>query len=331
LEEIQPVTAEQYPPRFHSRAPLWGGDLQTLRNMLVPNRSDLSGTYGRVYFTLEDGSGDRLAAMLHRPVGPANGPLVVLVHGLTGSEDSAYIRASTAFHLKRKRRVLRLNLRGAGPSRQTCSGHYHGGSAPDIRDALTALDRELMSEGLFLVGFSLGGNLLINLLANHAGGLPIRGATTVSAPIDPAQAALRLMAPRNAVYHAWLLHLMKRGSTAPGARLSGTERAIILRARTIFEYDDTSTAPRNGFSDAHDYYANTAGARVVQDVRVPTLMIHASNDPWVPADPYKVLEARNLPNIRVILSPGGGHVGFHANDEIETWHDRCTDVFLGSL
>ena len=204
------MAAPQYPPRFRSRAPLWGGDLQTLRNLVVPNRSDLPGLSERVYLTLEDGSGDRLAAMLHRPAGPANGPLVVLVHGLTGSEDSAYIRASAAFHLKRERRVLRLNLRGAGPSRQTCTGHYHAGCAPDIRDALAALDSELISEGLFLVGYSLGGNALINLLADHAGGSPIRGATTVSAPIDPAQAARRLMAPRNAVYHAWLLRLMKK-------------------------------------------------------------------------------------------------------------------------
>jgi hypothetical protein len=331
LESVQPMSAEEYPPVFRSRAPWWGGDLQTLRNMLVRAGAALPATSERIYFPLSDDSGDRLAAMLDWPDRPVESPLVVLIHGLTGCEDSDFIRASAAFHLKRGRRVLRLNLRGAGPSRQVCGGHYHSGCATDIRDALAALDSKLSSQGLFLIGFSLGGNVLINLLASHADKLPICGAATVSAPIEPAQAARRLMAPRNAVYHSWLLRRMKRESTAPGACLSEAERAAILRARTIWEYDDGFIAPRNGFTGASDYYERTAGARLVADVRVPVLMIHARNDPWIPADPYAALEGDCPANIRIFLLPGGGHVGFHSGGHTETWHDRCVDAFLGSL
>ena len=215
-------------------------------------------------------------------------PLVVLIHGLTGSEDSAYVRASAAFHLKRGRRVLRLNLRGAGPSRASCGGHYHAGCWMDIRDTLQALDGELTAQGLFLVGYSLGGNVLINLLARHADGLPIRGAATISASIEPAQAALRLMSPRNAIYHSWLLREMKVECTAPGARLSEGERAAIAGARTIREFDDGFIAPRNGFAGAADYYDRTAGARVVHKIRAPTLMIHARDNPWIPATPMRL-------------------------------------------
>jgi uncharacterized protein len=322
--------AVEYPAAFRSRAPWWGGDLQTLRNMLVRARFAFAGTTERLYLPLSDDSGDRLAAMLDQPSSPVDSPLVVLIHGLTGSEDSAYVRASASFHLKRGRRVLRLNLRGAGPSRRTCGGHYHAGCSMDIRDTLEALDGELTAQGLVLVGFSLGGNVLVNLLANHAEGLPIRRAATISAPIEPAQSARRLMSPRNAIYHSWLLRQMKSESTAPGARLSEDERAAVVGARTIWEFDDRFIARRNGFAGAADYYERTAGARVVQKIRTPTLMIHARNDPWIPADPYAALERDRPANVQVFLSDSGGHVGFHARDHAETWHDRCVDAFLAS-
>ena len=315
-------------PNFRARAPWWGGDLQTLRNSLVAGKHELPGSSARLLLPLKDGSGDRLVAMLDTPDGRASGPLIILIHGLTGCEDSAYIRASTVFHLDRGRRVLRLNLRGAGPSRGTCGGHYHSGCAPDICDALAALDTELLQQGLFMIGYSLGGNVLINLLAGYADDFPICGAATVSAPIEPAQAARRLMAPRNALYHTWLLRRMKEEAIAPGARLSERERTAIQRARTIWEYDNYFIAPRNGFSGACDYYTRTAGARVAANIPAPTLMIHARNDPWIPVDPYVELTQRCPPNLHIVVSPGGGHVGFHAADDIETWHDRHINDFL---
>ncbi len=321
----------EFPRAFRARAPWWGGDLQTLRNLLVGGRVDLPAASERLHFPLSDGSGDRLAAMLDRPSRAVDGPLVALIHGITGSEDSAYVRRSAAFHLRRGRRVLRLNLRGAGPSRQTCGGHYHAGCSADIRDALRALDGDLAAEGLFLVGYSLGGNVLLNLLAHDADGLPIRGAVTISAPIEPAQAARCLMAPRNAIYHSRLLRHMKAESTAPGARLSADERRAIAGAKTVRDFDDRFIAPRNGFAGADDYYARTAGAKLVHRIRTPTLMIHARDDPWIPAAPYAALEQDPPANVHVVLLPGGGHVGFHASDHRETWHDRCVDAFLASL
>lgn len=317
------------PPAFRARAPWWGGDLQTLRNILVPGRNIPPASSKRMYLELGDGSGDRLAAMLDSPEEPAEAPLIVLIHGLAGSEASAYLWASAAFHLQRGRRVLRLNLRGAGPSRATCIGHYHAGCGADLHHALAALPEDLTSHGLFVIGYSLGGNALLNMLAAHD--LPIRGAATVSAPIEPAQAARRFMEPRNALYHYWLLRQMKKESIAPGALVSEAERTAIHRARTIYEFDDGFVAPRNGFAGADDYYARTAGARMAGDISVPTLMIHARDDPWIPPAPYEALMASAPENIRIVLTPSGGHVGFHGQDHTETWHDRCVDAFMGSL
>jgi len=314
---------------FRARAPWWGGDLQTLRNILAPGVGRLPGTSKRIYLALGDGSGDRIAAMLDSPAEAADGPLIVLIHGLAGSEASAYLRASAAFHLKRGRQVLRLNLRGAGPSRATCIGHYHAGCGGDLHHALAALPGDLTASGIFVIGFSLGGNALLNLLASHDP--PIRGAATVSAPIEPAQAAQRFMEPRNAIYHYWLLRQMKRESAAPGALLSEAERAAIGTARTIYEFDDGFVAPRNGFDGADDYYARTAGARMASDITVPTLMLHARDDPWIPPAPYDALMGRAPANVRIVLTEGGGHVGFHGQGHAETWHDRLIDEFMESL
>jgi predicted alpha/beta-fold hydrolase len=323
------MAAPADPPAFRARAPWWGGDLQTLRNNLAPGTGNLPGTSKRIFLALGDGSGDRIAAMLDSPAKAMDGPLIVLIHGLAGSEASAYLRTSSAFHLNRGRRVLRLNLRGAGPSRATCIGHYHAGCGQDLHHALAALAPDLAAPGFFIVGYSLGGNALLNLLASHD--LPIRGAATVSAPIEPAQAAQRFMEPRNALYHHWLLRQMKQESTAPGALLSQAERAAIARARTIYQFDDGFIAPRNGFDSADDYYARTAGARMAGDIAVPTLMIHARDDPWIPPAAYDALMERAPDNIRIVLTEGGGHVGFHAQGHAETWHDRRIDAFLRSL
>ena len=319
------------PGAFCAAFPWWGGDLQTLRNKFIRPSLQLPGRSERLLLTMKDGSGDRLSAVLNHPEPTASRPLIVLIHGLTGDEDSDYVVRSAAFYLKRNHPVLRLNLRGAGPSRATCGGHYHSGCAKDLRDALLALDENLVANGICLVGYSLGGNILINFLARRELDLDVRGAVAVSPAIQAAAATKRIMEPRNALYHRWLLRQMKRECLAPGAELDVIERQAILCARTIYEFDDTFTAPRNGFKDADDYYARTAGWMVAPKIGVPTLLIHARNDPWIPVTPFDDLHRQNLEKLTVVISHSGGHVGFHAQGSQETWHDRCAEVFLSTL
>lgn len=316
---------------FTAQAPWWGGDLQTLRNKFVRPAIDFQSRSERLHFALADGSGDRMLGMLDKPFDEANGPLVVLIQGLTGCEDSDYMRLSSAFHLMRGRRVLRLNLRGAGPSRQTCGGQYSGACASEIETALSTLDPELTTNGLFLIGYSLGGNILVNLLAECGSSLPILGAATVSAAIDPVSAMRRLMSARNWFYQRWLLTHLKQECAAEGARLTENEHQAILTAQTLYDFDDQFTAPRNGFVNALDYYQRTAGKYRVPEIRLPTLMIHALNDPWIPVDPYLELADMSLSKVRISITRDGGHLGFHANDDIETWHDRQVGIFLNAL
>ena len=312
------------------RAPWWGGDLQTLRKHFLSAQLPLPGRSLVRIFPRSDGSGDQLTGTVEQPQDHEKSPLILLIHGLTGCEDSTYVRESGRFHLVRRRSVLRLNLRGAGSSGQLARGYYNAGCASDLQDVLDGLDPEETANGVFAIGFSLGGNILLNLLGRSNLMHGLIGAATVSAPIEQLEACRRIMAPRNAVYQRFLLRRMK-SDVLSSATLSHQERQHVERATSVYEFDDRFVAPRNGFFDARDYYEKTAGARHVRAIEVPTLMLHACNDPWIPVSSYRNLRPQSLGSVELIISRSGGHVGFHERGYGETWHDRKIDGFLHRL
>ena len=318
------------PPGFTARAPWLGADLQTLRNMLHPPRPRLRHfSSERLELPLGDGSGDRLAALLQRPA-EVTAPLVVLIHGLSGGEDSPYMQVSAAALLERGHPVVRLNLRGAGASRPLCRLQYHAGRTADLRAALAALDPALTAGGLLVVGFSLGGNLLLKFLADYASDMPVRAAAAVSAPIDLAAAARRILMRRNRVYHWNLLKAMKAEALAPAAELAPSERMAIAQARNIVEFDDHFVAPRNGFAGAADYYARCSSEQFLAAIRVPTLVVHALDDPWIPPNAYRRVRWADNRHLHRAFSPGGGHVGFHARGSRLPWHDQVVTEFFAA-
>ncbi|NIA67020.1 alpha/beta fold hydrolase [Pelagibius litoralis] len=273
---------------------------------------------------MRDGSGDRLVAKLHEPAEPRRG-LVVLVHGLTGCEDSFYIRVSTQYWLSSGYAVLRLNLRGAGPSRPLCRLHYHAGRSADLRDALEslrALAPQLLNRGIFLVGYSLGANLLIRFLAEEASAFPVVAGACVSAPIDLKAAQRRIMDSRNWIYHRYLLARMREEALAAPVPLSEDERNAIYSAASVYDFDDQVVAPANGFTGADDYYARCSGLRFLSKIVCPTLAVHAENDPWIPAESYRHFDWTANPALSLAMPRAGGHVGFHAQGSDFTWHDQ---------
>ena len=324
------MTADPDLPRFRPRPPWLTGDLQTLRNFLLRPRIDLAPWPGERLWLPVSG-GDALAASLHARERLGERPLVVLIHGLSGCEDSIYLRASARFWLSLGHPVLRLNLRGSHPSRPHCRGHYHGGRSEDpyaALDTLLSRERAAARQGLILVGYSLGGNVLIKLLAEAGRQLPVRAAASVSAPIDLEATSERFHAPRNRLYLRWLLTLLKREATAPPAELSDAERQAIAQARTVREFDDRFIAPRFGFADAGDYYRRCSGLQFLSGLEVPLAALHADDDPWIPNDAYREAARIDNANLRVHVTQGGGHVGFHGQGDPQPWHDRAIHAFV---
>lgn len=326
-------------PPFRARPPWWGGDLQTVRNLLVGRRPDFTAYAAmEMRFAMRDGSGDILIGSLNRPGslhetrdGAKNGvprPLVVLMHGLTGCQDSLYMLRSAAALLSAGYPVLRLNLRGAGPSRRHCRFQYHAGRSEDLRDALRQLPGDLTACGLMLVGYSLGGNMLLKFLAEYGREFPVRAAGSVSAPIDLFASSRRFLDRRNWLYHRWLLARMKEETLAGKAdSLTAAERKAVTQAATVLEFDDRHVAPRNGFDGAADYYAKCSAQGFLPGIEVPTLLIHAEDDPWIPAHAYRAVPRAGNERLTCLLAAGGGHVGFH-DREPAAWHDRCLLQFF---
>ncbi len=314
-------------PLFSPRRPWWGGDLQTLRNYALQARKALPGLGGdRLVLPLNDGSGDHMVATLDQPSACRRRPLVLLVHGISGSENSCYMTVAAAFFVARGYPVLRVNLRGAGLSRPFCSRQYHAGSSDDLAAVIRGLDPELTRHGVMPIGFSLGGNVLLKLLGTLGRDLPIVKAASVSAPIDLAQSSRSLMRWRNFGYHRFILTRLKRQCTAAGAELSRDERQAILSARTLWELDERFTAPRNGYADAEDYYRDNAAKTYLGDINQPTMLIHAKDDPFVPVGPYLQERWGGHADLTVLLPASGGHLGFH--DPLGLWHLRQIGDFF---
>lgn len=312
---------------FNPRLPWWGGDLQTIRNYAFSIDQALpSRAVEQLIVPLDDGSGDQLVASLHLPQEDRNRPLVVLIHGISGSERSCYMVVAAAYFLARGHAVLKVNLRGAGPSRPYCRGHYHAGLTADFATLINRLDPQLTRNGLLPIGFSLGGNLLLKFLGEVGADSPVRRAATVSAPLDLAQSCRSLMRWRNYLYHRYILTHLKRNCTAPGAELTDAERKAILTAGTLWQFDNGFTAPRHGYADAQDFYESNSSQNFLGGIRTETLLIHAQDDPFVPAAPYLEHSWSKMPKLMPLLPRSGGHLGFH--DPMGVWHLRQIELFF---
>jgi len=342
-----------------ARGPWRGGDLQTLRNFLRGPVATPPGDGRRLLLDLADGTGDRLSARLDLPgqagmpvpgispvqsiplaSGPGGAdnakPLAILIHGLTGCENSAYMGTAAAHLLAHGFPVLRLNLRGAAPSAATSTAQYHAGRSEDLRAALSALEdalagldhpmaADLLSNGLIAIGFSLGANMLLKFLGEAGAASPVRRAVAISPPIDLAATSDAILSSRNRIYHRYLIQRMRQEARAI---LPGRWHAEIDRVRTTYEFDDRVVAPLNGFGTADAYYRDCSAKRFLAAIRIPTLVIHAANDPWIPVAAFDAEAWDALPAVTAEITTEGGHVGFHAAGSRIPWSDRRSVAFL---
>lgn len=308
---------------FRPRPPWFNGDLQTIRNFIVVEglrRGPAPPPSRRIELPLNDGSGDSLLGDYSN--GGADRGLAVLVHGLSGCSSSAYMKASAAALTAAGYATLRLNLRGAGPLAGRSKDCYHSGRTEDLANALktlSAIEPGAFRNGLFLIGYSLGGNMLLKFLADYVRAFPVTAAATVCAPIDLAEASRWFDRQRNKIYQRRLLGWMLRDALE--LPLSGQERSRVLAARTVYEFDQAFTAPRFGFVDAEDYYRRSSAKRVLTEIQTPSLLIEAQDDPWVPSASYDTVDWDVLPFLHRLSAGGGGHVGFHGRSSETPWHD----------
>lgn len=313
------------------------GHLQTLRSRVVRRQYDLDavGTQRAFAVAMNDGSGDRLIVQLHRSrtPRPAHSGLILLVHGLGGSAESSYVRACAYELLRVGYNVARVDLRGAGESAATCRLLYHAGRTQDLREVINALSAEPEAIGdagqparIAVMGFSLGGGMVLKLLGEPFGGPAPFAGIAVSAPLDLVAGSTYLRRSAFGVYEKFLVSGLKKQAlqAAPdgSVRVSATEREAIRKARSLAEFDDALTAPRNGWKDSTEYYSVNSSNQFLDSIAVPTLVIHSLDDPMIAPHPYRATDWSGLAETGFVqrrITMHGGHVGFHEHDNHLPW------------
>lgn len=329
----------------------WGsGHLQTVRSRALRRRHELHrhGSQRATLVDLDDGTGDRLMVQLHRarrvPGGDRRLGLVVLIHGLGGSAESDYVRATTLGLLASGFNVARVDLRSAGQSGGTSAHMYHAGKTEDVRAVLRHLadepearDNDALAPRIAVMGFSLGGAATLKLLGEPLGDLPVFAGVSVSAPLDLTVGAVHLSNMAFGLYEKYILIALRRDSLrpAPGGvpRVTDEERSGILRSRSLPQFDDVVTAPRNGWRDSAEYYAVNSANQFRATISVPTLVIHSVDDPMIPASPYRAIDWQALESsgpVRRAITPRGGHVGFHERGNPLPWYVAQATRFLAA-
>jgi predicted alpha/beta-fold hydrolase len=150
----------------------------------------------------------------------------------------------------------------------------------------------------------------------------------VCAPIDLSVTCRNMMRPRNWLYHRYILGQMKVEATGGAAALTSEERSAVMGSRTVWDYDDRFIAPRYGFGGAEDYYERCRPTRFMPAIRVPTLVLAALDDPWIPGALYEGYDWAGNRALAPLLAAHGGHVGFHGDGDPQPFSDRVIADFF---
>lgn len=250
-------------------------------------------------------------------------PIMLLLHGLEGSTESIYILGTADKAFRAGFNVVRLNLRTCGKTEHLSPTIYHSGLTGDIRFVIRELIETDGFKEIYLVGFSMSGNMSLRLAGEEAETLPheLRGICAISPSVDLVAAASTIERRSNWIYQRSFmrsLHTRMRRKKKLFPELYDIQG--LRRVRTIRDFDERFTARHAGYKNADDYYARTSSLPLLPSIRKPALIIHAEDDPFIPFDPLRRASIEENPHIILLAPRSGGHVGFVAADS--TLEDR---------
>jgi len=245
--------------------------------------------------------------------GAANAPLLVLFHGLEGSSDSHYARALMSAVQQRGWSGVVVHFRGCSGQLNQAPRFYHSGDSAEINWILRRLYQNLTDnltdKLLFVCGVSLGGNALLRWLGEQQTQANfIRAACAISAPLDLSQGGAALGRGLNRLYTKVFLRTLKPKCLKKLSQFPGLfHREHMLAANNLYEFDNIVTAPLHGYRNTTDYWDRASAKHVLNDITLPTLILNAKNDPFLPS--------QHLPNhaaacVTLDYPDHGGHVGF---------------------
>ncbi|MEN8761090.1 MAG: hydrolase [Thiogranum sp.] len=252
--------------------------------------------------------------------GHNSGPLVLMLHGLEGSIHSHYATGLMNSLNHSGFQVVLLNFRGCSGEPNRLPRSYHSGDTDDVDTILERLVRQQPQRPVYIVGTSLGGNVLLKWLGEHPDQTLVKKAVAISVPFELNIAAHRLERGFSRLYQAHLLYKLRRSTRSKAARIAlPIDVSRLSRIRSFRQFDDQVTAPLHGFDGVDDYYRRASSRPFIKNIKTPTLILHAADDPFMTPD--AVPEEDELgPGVQLELSESGGHVGFVGG--IFPWNPR---------
>lgn len=305
------------------------GDAQTFGAYLWPGRfrlRDVTGDEERLY---EVEPGSLVLARCRWQPDRTQHPTLVMWHGLEGSATSAYMLSTAAKAFQRGFNVVRMNIRNCGGTEHLTPTLYHGGLTGDLRVVIAELIEQDRLPRIVIAGFSLGGNMTLKVAGEYGEDPPIelKGVVAISPSADLQASFEQLSRPRNLFYHQdFLIHLKRRIKLKARLHPGLYDSRNLGRIRSIEQFDERFVAPAFGFADARDYYAKASALPYISRIRVPTLIVHAQDDPFIPFSPLeKNLNPRTEPatsdmlvtaneHVLLVAPRRGGHVAFLSAD-----------------
>jgi predicted alpha/beta-fold hydrolase len=269
--------------------------------------------------------GVQVLVQSQRPPGPARGEMI-LAHGLEGSGESGYMRSLSQAGLEAGFAMHRFHMRSCGGTAHLCPTLYHAGLTSDLLSVV----RQFAARGagpVFLVGFSLGGNVVLKLAGELGAGAEglIAGVCAASVPIDLAASARRLGRLDNRLYERRFVRRMKNRMLATGRYTERDFRGV----NSIFEIDDRMTAPSFGFRGALHYYETQSSNQFLGAIRAPALVAQARDDTFIPFDIFRIPVFGSNPFLKLIAPDHGGHLGFLAREKPRFWLDEVILEWAG--
>ena len=256
---------------------------------------------------------------------------VIISHGLEGNNMRPYIIGMAKKFFKNDWNVIAWNYRGCNGKINNSIKSYHSGFIEDLQEVIMFADTQQI-KNISLIGFSLGGNITLRYLGNHKSVHDkINSAVTLSVPLDLHLGCLEISKPSNKIYEKRFLRSLKQKVKEKAKRFPEIDTKYLSRIHKLKAFDDYYTAPLHGFKDAIDYYRSCSALYVLDNVRIPTLIINALNDPFLPSScyPYELLKKHSY--VHLETPERGGHVGFCCqNGDQYYWSENRTMEFINS-
>lgn len=283
----------------------------TLFPRLFPRRGLLRGLpiEPRLFRVAED---SQVLGFCHWQPRRSTAHTVVLLHGLEGCSESQYMQGFAAKAYRAGMNVIRLNQRNCCETEHLTPTLYNSGLSGDIRAVLMELAEKDGLEQLWAVGWSMGGNLVLKMAGEAGTTMPaLRGVFGVCPVIDPEACVQALERRANWIYEQHFVIRLKARIHRKAKLFPGCySTAPLARISRLRQFDHLYTAPDAGFSSAEEYYDRAGARHVASNIRVPTLIITAYDDPFVPFSIFETEAVRGNPHIRVLATRHGGHCAF---------------------